>query len=236
MTNDTRTIGFGLSDYWRMLRKRGLRLPINYFLNAHLFDLIRRTDTHTWLPKEHYLEHPPNFESGVFYMTSWTNEIRRSFFILNKLNLLSDPYVFIDIGCGKGKVCLTWQLLEQKYQRKHPQIIGIDYYEPFIKIAKQNFLTVFRTEGKFYLADATSFDFSGLNARLIVYLYNPFDDSIMDRVLKNLPVNTVVIYNNPVHSSTFVENGFEVIYEHLGWHPNAQTIIFTNTKPTSSQL
>lgn len=224
----TTSTNFGFIDYWRMFQKRGLRILVSYFLHAHLFDVLRGTDTHKWLPKEHYLGRPANFESGVLYMTSWTNEIRRSFYFLNKLNMLNDPYVFIDVGCGKGKVCLTWKLLEQKYNRHEPQIIGIDYYEPFIKIAQKNFLRVFQTEGQFYLADAASYDFVGLNARLIVYFYNPFDVSIMDRVLKNLPKKTIVIYNNPVHEQALKENGFEVIYKHLGWHPNAQTVIYLN--------
>ena len=63
---------FGLKDYYKMLIRRGACLPITYFLECHLFDLIRGTDTHTWFPKE--LEKDTNWsvncKDGVFYMSS----------------------------------------------------------------------------------------------------------------------------------------------------------------------
>lgn len=223
---------FGPIDYWRMLLKRGMRLPINYFLNAHLFDLIHKTDTHTWLPKEAHIEKPPNFQEGTFYMTSWSSEIRRSFDALLERDLLNEDYVFMDIGCGKGKVCLTWQLLDEKNSNKKATIIGIDYYEPLIDIARKNHLRVFRTEGNYSVADATSFDFKNTKKRLVAYLYNPFSESILKKVADNFPSNTIVIYNNPVHSNTLTECGFEIIYEHSGWHQNTQTLIFIKSGAT----
>nr|WP_315194007.1 methyltransferase domain-containing protein [uncultured Aquabacterium sp.] len=217
---------FGPIDYWRMLVKRGMRLPINYFLNAHLFDLIHKTDTHTWLPKEAHIEKPPNFQEGTFYMTSWSSEIRRSFDALLERDLLNEDYVFMDIGCGKGKVCLTWQLLDEKNNNNKATIIGIDYYEPLIDIARKNHLQVFKTDGNYSVEDATSFDFKKTKKRLVAYLYNPFSESILKKVADNFPSNTIVIYNNPIHSKTLTECGFEVIYEHSGWHQNTQTLIF----------
>lgn len=228
--NNTKT--FGLIDYWRMLVKRGIRLPIRYFLDAHLFDLIHQTDTHTWLPKEAHIEKPPNFQEGTFYMTSWSSEIRRSFEALRELNLLSEDYVFMDIGCGKGKVCLTWQLLEEKHNNKKATIIGIDYYEPLIQIARKNHRRVFKTDGNYSVADATSLDFRDTKKRLIAYLYNPFSESILKQVAENFPPNTIVIYNNPIHSDTLVSCGCELIYEHSGWHPNTQTQIYVKTAPS----
>ncbi len=214
-----------------MLLKRGPRLPVAYFLNAHLFDLQHGTDTHAWVPKEQYEERPQNFEGGVLYMTSWTSEIGEVFNALRQLKILSEPYTFLDVGCGKGKVCIAWRLLESNEAKRANRIIGIDYYDQFIELARRNFRAVFKSEGDFRLADATAFDFTALDDRLIVYLYNPFDESIMKQMLEHLPANTVVIYNNPVHASLFREPEFRVLHRRHGWHPNAQTTIFLKTKP-----
>jgi hypothetical protein len=47
-------VNFGFPDYWRIFKKYGPRLPLTYFLEAHLFDLIHKTNTQTWLPKDCY--------------------------------------------------------------------------------------------------------------------------------------------------------------------------------------
>ncbi len=217
---------FGIKDYWNMFRKRGLRLPINYFLNAHLFDIMHRTDTHTWLPKEDFTDTPPNFAHGVLYMVSWTHEIQRSF---QRVRLLVPDFAtrtFIDIGCGKGKVVLVWQQLLQRIGlRQH--VIGIDYYQPFIDIAQQNHHIVFGTTGQFLYADATTLDYTQFGNAFIVYLYNPFDDTILTKVLDVLaPFPTIIIYNNPVHHDVLLTHQYHVIDEHMGFHPNCQTRIY----------
>ena len=58
--------GFSFKDYYRMYKSRGLRLPVYYFFENHLFDLLNNTDTNVWLPKIHYSEKPKNFSNGVF--------------------------------------------------------------------------------------------------------------------------------------------------------------------------
>ena len=59
-----------------MAKSRGLKLPIKYFLENHLFDIINRTDTHRWLPKEYYKENLNNIDHGVLYMSSWTSILK----------------------------------------------------------------------------------------------------------------------------------------------------------------
>jgi len=53
-----------------MWRARGIRLPLQYFFQNHLFDLINGTDTHFRLEKKDYKGQPEGFESGVLYMSS----------------------------------------------------------------------------------------------------------------------------------------------------------------------
>lgn len=229
MKNTQVSIKFGLIDYWRMLSKRGPLLPISYFFNVHLFDLIYKTDTHVWLPKQNYTQYPQNFDNGGFYMPSWTNEVKLSFKFLQQINLLNEEYIFIDVGCGKGKVCLLWELLARKRSHSKYSIIGIDYYEPFSKVAQENHLKLFGTPGIFINIDATHYSFSNIREQLIVYLYNPFDPIILKQVVENLPINTIIIYNNPVYIAEFAQD-YEIIYQHIGWHPSAQTTILRKSK------
>lgn len=220
---------FGLKDYWKMFRKRGFRLPLYYFLNAHLFDIVHHTDTHTWLPKEDFADTPPNFAHGVLYMVSWTSEIRRSFHRVRQYAPDFATHTFIDIGCGKGKVVLVWQQL-LRHAGITQRVIGIDYYQPFIDIAQHNHQVVFKSPGEFLYTDATTLDYAQLGSRFIIYLYNPFDDAILTHVLDALATfPTIIIYNNPVHHDVLLTHQYVMIDEHVGFHPNCQTRIYART-------
>ena len=217
---------FNFFDYIRMFKKRGFRLPLYYFKDVHLFDIINGTDTHTWLPKNEYENKPKNFENGILYMASWNSEIKKIYRVLNNLNCLNKPYSFIDVGCGKGKVCILWKLINKK-SNKTSRIIGIDYYKPLIEIAKNNFYKVLQNEGEFYHADATSFDFFKFGDNVIFYLYNPFDKKILDKFLKTLRNKNIhIIYTNHKYEEIFNKNKYNLIYCKNGWHPNCSTRIY----------
>ena len=222
-------ISFGSSDYWRMFLKRGFRLPIYYFLNAHLFDLINKTDTHIWHPKEEFTNAPLNFEHGVLYMPSWTSEIKNSFNqIMRIINNLHE-FSFVDIGCGKGKVILTWKKL-LKIKKINQRVIGLDYYEPFILISKNNHDLVFAEAGDFLLADAIKVNYADFGEKLIVYLYNPFNRKMFLRFVNKLKnKNIFLIYNNPIHHDILIHHGFSLLYQKKGFHPNCHTMIFNKT-------
>jgi hypothetical protein len=66
-------------SYWAMFRRRGLRLPLAFFFECHLYDLQHKTDTHEALYLTKYNYKPEHFEHGTWYMSSWTSEILNSF-------------------------------------------------------------------------------------------------------------------------------------------------------------
>jgi SAM-dependent methyltransferase len=217
----------GIADYWRMFKAKGIRLPVTYFMETQFFDLRHGTDTHRWLPKNAYDHQPKNFDHGVLYMCSWTSEIKAVF---NATNAMLGPefqeYSFVDVGCGKGKVILCWEsLLRQRGITQ--QLVGIDYYGPLIEVAKKNQRALGLREQDFFMqADAAEVAYERFGYKLIIYLYNPFDDSILRRVLQRLEkVDPVIVYNNPVHEHEICDAGYEVVWEKRGWHPNAQTLI-----------
>ena len=219
-------IKFSFLDYFYMYKKSGLRLPYNYFINTRLFDIIYGTDTHAWLPKKNYINQPDSFEDGILYMASWTNEIKKIFKKLHSLRHLDNQYTFVDVGCGKGKVCILWKLLHTKH-RLTCKIVGVDYYEPLLEISKNNYFKVFGEYGKFIQGDASAFDFSIFGENVIYFLNNPFNEKIIVKFLEKLNnKKIIIIYNNPIHHKCFYNYNFKLIYENFGWHPNCQTKLF----------
>jgi len=218
---------FGFIDYWRMYKARGIRLPLHYFRECHSFDLRYQVDTHVWLPKDNFAIIPGSFDHGTLYMPSWTTEIRNSFRVAN--DILKDAcqdYAFLDLGCGKGKAAIVWKQEGMK-ARIDQDIFGVDYYPPFIDIARSNFAKMFGDEGNFTLGDVTKLDFADFGDRLIVYLCNPFDDFVVGVIARKLlSTRCIVIYNNPLHRKTLVDLGYEVLYERNKGFPLSHTMFF----------
>jgi len=218
---------FGFRDYFRMWKKRGFRLPLTYFFQTHLFDLIHHTDTHIWLPKDKYIDTPTNLDNGVLYMRSWTNTIKIA---TNKaiefFDLRSKSIVLVDIGCGKGKVLCVWNKMLPK-----ATIIGIDYSSHLLNICKENLSKISASNVELICADAANFKLDNNFEVYLYYLYNPFDTKILDQFLKNIiHSRAVIIYNNPVHKATLLDNGFYGVYHKKSWHQNGDFSIFSNLK------
>jgi ubiquinone/menaquinone biosynthesis C-methylase UbiE len=137
-------------------------------------------------------------------------------------------YVFIDLGCGKGKACLVWEMQNRRLAQNQ-LIYGLDYYEPFIKIAQKNYVQVFKQSGNFYHADAQHFDYQQFNKPLIIYLFNPFDAYLLDAVLRKIDSTPCIcIYNIPMHQDIFDKHEFQRIYSKDGPNQNQKTIIYSN--------
>jgi SAM-dependent methyltransferase len=205
----------------------GIRLPYYHFTQAHLFDLLHGTDTRLAVVKNSYTETPAGFENGTFYTPSWTSEIKASFeFLRNLLGGEFDKYAFVDVGCGKGKVMLVWQYLLNKNSIE-AAVYGVEYSHALSNIAKSNFLKMFGKECDLIVADAASIDLSRFGRKLIVYMYNPFHGETLERFLTKLaPMEAIVVYNTPWHSSAFKEQLYELIYETHGWHNLLRTKFF----------
>lgn len=171
-----------------------------------------------------------NLEKGNAYQASWTSEIRTSFNLVH--NLFKDDFrrfSFVDVGCGKGKVNLVWQ---QELDKKGLEMInvGVDYYEPLLTIARNNWRKLYPTrKPEFYLGDATNYDFRRHGDKLIMYMFNPFSAMVtlqLIRNLKNWP--TVLIYNVPSCDQIIRASGFKVISQRSGSNQNQNTVIYKN--------
>ena len=115
----------------------------------------------------------------------------------------------LDIGCGKGLTLSFFSSLDFE------QVSGIEYNGKLCRTAKRNLRKVSRT-AKVYQADAV--DFNMYENYDTFYLYNPFDETILekctDRIMSSLeqrPRKLTVIYCNPVYRDTLEKKGFKEV-------------------------
>ena len=192
-----------------------------------VFDLVNRVDTIRQVPKAAYAEPLANLVHGLHYSSSWTSEIKFGFDAATaRLGSEFGDFTFIDVGCGKGKVQIYWSQALRRRKLIQP-VYGLDYYQTLLSVANENHRRVFGRDGNFIQADAAVYDFGSLSRRLIVYLYNPFDDVVLKAMLERLDgCEVVIIYNNPEHDAVLVDSGFTLVREKIGFHPQATTRVF----------
>ncbi len=120
-------------------------------------------------------------------------------------------FVFIDMGSGKGRVLL----MACDYPFR--EIIGVELQPELHRIAQENIL---RFEGtgncgrvSSVCMDARDFEFP--DEPLFLYLFNPFPDYVLERVIRNLrtslrqkPRPAVVLYNTPWEKHIFEQADF----------------------------
>jgi SAM-dependent methyltransferase len=118
---------------------------------------------------------------------------------------------FVDIGCGKGRVLML--AAEHGFTR----VAGVDYSPSLCAIARRN-LDILREktglgfESVIHNADASVYAFDRDDT--VVFLYNPFDPTVLRAVLANLraslardPRELWLVYHRPEWRSVIEEAG-----------------------------
>lgn len=119
-------------------------------------------------------------------------------------------FVFVDLGSGKGRTLLM--------ASDHPfrRIVGVELLPTLDRIAQENLGKYHGASQKCFAleavcADATAFSFPG--EPLLIYLFNPFPEAGLRRVLEHLeqslrraPRAVYVLYHNPLLGHVLDEN------------------------------
>jgi SAM-dependent methyltransferase len=198
------------------------------FKERSLFDLQYGVQTSSPLLITDF-QYSQDLNHGKSYYASSTSEIYQSYaFIYNLLQKNLEKFVFIDLGCGKGKVCILWELLNNK-KRVNQKIIGIDYYLPLIEIADNNYQKLFKKKGNLIHSNIENYNFKEINKPLILYLFNPFDEVVLERLLINIKgIPIYIIYNIPMHWDVIEKYNYRRIFYKTGKNQNEFTVIYTN--------
>lgn len=204
------------------LCKDGLRATLRKCL-SHLeydhsskddFDLRNGTDTGGIEPLWKFDIRSPNARFGASYQVTQEQDINHA---LDFLHEDLQTFTFIDLGCGKGRTLLVASDLGFK------QVIGVEFASELVDIARFN-LEKRRIVNAIVLhADAADFQFP--DSDTVIYLYNPFSQEILQKVIANLrkqySKKLYIIYKVPQYAEVLDTSGF---LRRLGQPPTARDI------------
>jgi SAM-dependent methyltransferase len=118
---------------------------------------------------------------------------------------------FIDIGSGKGKACIY-----AARTGKFSKIIGVEFSKQLVDIALLNVIKC-RLEKHIIFMQVDAAEFIFPKGRNLIFIYNPFDEVILLKLLRNNVDNfkyeqSFVAYANDVHRHLIIGLGFEAVY------------------------
>lgn len=172
-----------------------------------LFDWRYGTDTLRQVDTESLDTNSPNKAHAVLYQPTKARPLKT---LLTMLALPSDA-VFVDIGCGKGRVLL---LAARHDFRK---VVGIEFAKDLCAVARRNAERFgqhvdLRAEVEIIQADAATYRFRA--DETVLFMYNPFGPAVLEGVLANLrdslaaaPRRIWLIYNTPKHHDVVMRSG-----------------------------
>ena len=212
----------------RKLRQEGIKRTVNASF-SHLFDLYfdykYNIDTEKWISHEDLIAENDIAKFSGHYQGSNAYLIK---LVLNRLKPSKDE-TFVDLGSGKGRVLLV----AQNYGFK--SIKGIELSQQLCDIARKNIesyssKTKSSTNIAIYNMDATTYEFKPEDS--IIYMYNPFNGIIFEKVIKNLkqsledhPRKMTIIYVHPTESKVLESHiSFSSVTRHT-W--NEDYVIYT---------
>lgn len=185
------------------IRSRGLLTTLKVFKSLIidlLFDIRYGTDTMRFVELEK-LELNSSFrDNSNDYIPTRARHLRT---ILN-MKYFSSQDTFVDLGSGKGRTLL----IASKYFK---EVKGIEFSEELCEIAKRNIMIYSEKTGKtlydrISVVNADVADYKINAEENIFFMYNPFDETVLGKFLKNLefsinktPRTVWIIYYYPAH-------------------------------------
>lgn len=216
-----------LGDYRVMWRSAGVRLPLAFFREVHVYDIRHGTRTAELVPVEDFDVPPETRVGSVVYMASWTSTIRWTYHRLHAHFGGGFPdLTVVDIGCGKGKFLLVWgdELARDDLTQA---VVGVDYSPSFVAAARGNLGRRGHETIEVRLADASELRAEDLGEDLVLYLYNPFSAGILANLLARLEGSIrAIAYCNPVQDDVVRQAGFHQLDNRDGWHPNQRVALY----------
>lgn len=175
-------------------------------LEGAAFDWRRGTDTGGLIPLEELHEIASrNRIYGVRHQPSAPRTVRR---MLSRGELQHDKYTFIDYGSGKGRALLIAG--EYTFQ----DLVGVEFSPELQRICAANFRrTLPGCNVQLVCCDVVDYRLPVVPT--VVFLYHPFQETVMRQVLKNIenswlhcPRDLWVMYSNPTFRQLFTNYSF----------------------------
>lgn len=185
---------------WSKFGLKGVYVKATTLMEDRWFDLRYGTDTSS---KDKSVDPDVSTVTAVDAIRYAPTRARHFHALMNDLEFPHGS-VFVDVGCGKGKVLI----MAMGYSFK--RVVGIEFSSRLCNIAKVN---IERYCGKkllnkiveIHYCDIVDYDIG--SDENIFYLYNPFNERVMKRFLANInksheqdPRPIWLIYYNPILS------------------------------------
>jgi SAM-dependent methyltransferase len=168
---------------------------------SDLFDREHQIDTLREVPLWRLNIASENAQFGIKYQTVHPDVFK------NALGLVPGSpteYVFVDLGCGKGRTLILASELRFR------KVIGVEFAPQLAAIARSN-ISKTGSNVEIYEGDAQTYQLPSDD--LVVYMFNPFGPPVLTHVIENLASwrtqnskKAFLIYLNPVHASLFESN------------------------------
>jgi hypothetical protein len=169
----------------------------------HPFDRMNGTRTSGFIPPEQLTNSAFADALPHCYCGSQPSIVRAALTQLPDLAY----FTFIDLGAGKGRPAMVASEFPLR------EVVGVELSQPLVARARRN-VAIYRRRHPDHApirienADAATFRFPAGN--LVVFLYNPFGETLIRRVVSNLEQaladerrSLFVIYYNPVFGACF---------------------------------
>jgi SAM-dependent methyltransferase len=139
------------------------------------FDATLGTDTERPEVLVHLSIESPNYVHGMRYEASDTEMCDRT---IGSLGIDPPGFTFIDLGCGKGRPLIV--------AARHGlgKLVGVEFAGELVEVCRANLAKVGIANAEVVHLDVCDYRFP--LTPLVVYMFNPFDAKIMERVLRNL--------------------------------------------------
>lgn len=196
-----------LSYYcWLYLTRSGWR--------ERRFDSIFGVQTRQIVPLSQLTVSSPNVVHGIQHAPTRPRVLRS---LLGRLDIDYRQFVFIDLGCGKGRAVLVAAEFPFK------KIIGIEFAAELVRAAREN-VSQYRNPHancrEIVLLHMDASDYQIPNEKTLIYLFNPFGEHVMKKVLTGIrlslqarPREMYLVYFIPMQARMIDELlEFEKIY------------------------
>lgn len=133
--------------------------------------------------------------------TSWLLNLKRLYNLDKNLDIKN--YHFLDVGCGNG-ISLIYAYKKLQFK----SYLGFDFVPYYVDISKKNISNSISDKRQIIkIFNACASEYILEDKSYFVYMFNPFDDSIMKKFIDNNYNNLVknkslIAYSNYIHLDT----------------------------------
>jgi len=193
------------------LRVEGLKtsvLKAYALIVDHLFDIRYGIDTCTHSKLTELTIDSDNKARAKMYWPTRAVALRKLFNVMQPM--IPADSVFVDFGCGKGRVLL----IASEFGFR--EVRGVEFAHELCEIAKKNYdvykaKTGFSKECRIIECDATNYAIN--TDENVFFMFDPFDETILIKVLSNIAASLqtqrrkiLIIYHRPKYDH-IIEQG-----------------------------